>query len=140
MVKLDLTALIFRDLVESDKNAACKYASEVLRNNPSEHFLSAIADIFDGDLNGYGLTIKKPRGKPRKDLNEELIIGSYVINLVAANENETGLEHVESAVADAMIEFGLKRSTVMAAYSATKAANARNMWELGQSSIDPDAD
>ncbi len=120
MSKPDLTAARLTDLVKSDKQVAVKYAAEVLRDKPTEYFLDVLSNLRDGDLNGHSLTTNNPSGRPLKELDEELAIGKFIINAIEENQTITGEEDVDLAVAIAMAEFGIERSTAFAAYTAIK--------------------
>jgi hypothetical protein len=120
MTKPDLTAARLTDLVKSDKQIAVKYAAEVLRDKPAEYFLDVLSNLIDDSFNGDSFTINNPRGQPRKDFDEELAIGKFVINAIEENKTITGEEDVDLAVAVAMAEFGIERSTAFAAYTAIK--------------------
>lgn len=120
MSKPDLTAARLTDLVKSDKQVAVKYAAEVLRDKPTEYFLDVLENLRDCDLNGYSLTNNNPQRRPRKELDEELAIGKFIINAIEENKTITGEEDVDLAVAVAVAELGIERSTAFAAYTAIK--------------------
>jgi|GEM_PF-4640821 len=134
MTKPDLTAVRLANLSKSDRSVAIEYAAEVLRDKPTEYFLEVLENLRDSDPDGNGLANNNPYGLLRKQIDDELEIGKFIISTIEKNKIITGGEDVDLAIAIAMNEFGVARSTAFTAYVSIKGDLLRYQLDMGQPS------